>query len=95
MDSADDFGTATVGDVDVHEHDIGRRGANRLHGGGDIAGLTDDLDLLAAAALAVDLMAHPGAKKLMVVDDEEAQRRGGRDAQFCGRLGSTSATSVP
>ncbi len=73
MDPPYDFRATAVRDVHVHEHHVRCGTEDPLDGRNHIARLADDLDLLFAAALAVDLVTDTGAKELMVVNDEQTQ----------------------
>ena len=96
MDPPYYFGPPAIGDVHVHEHDVGHRLADQGHRGDRISRLADDVDLPPATELAVDLVPHAGAEKLVVVHEEQAQWRWGRDVQLWAfNPEPASATPMP
>ena len=72
----------------VHQHDVGARGGQPLHGLAAVACLAHDLEVV----LAVDEHPEPGAHHLLVVDQEHPDRlaRG-----FVGHRGILADTRNP
>ena len=63
---ADDLEAAAVGHVHVEQHDVGGRRRDDLDGLRDGRRVAHDVDE------PVELRSHPGAKQLVVVDEDDA-----------------------
>ena len=69
-DRLDDGPPSPVGHVDVDQDDIGQALADELDGSGHLVGVPHELDGVA------QLGPHPGAKEMVVVDQEDPHPSG-------------------